>query len=130
MLRAVQRFKNMKILIVDDAKAMRMIVRRTLRQAGVEAERIDEACNGKEALQKITDCSPDLILCDWNMPEMTGIELLRELSKIGCKARFGFVTSEGTPQMLTEAHSAGARFVITKPFTADSFREEIAKALT
>lgn len=121
--------KNMKILIVDDAKAMRMIVRRTLRQAGVEAERIDEACNGKEALERIKESPPDLILCDWNMPEMTGIELLNELTKLGCKARFGFVTSEGTPQMLTTAHSAGARFVITKPFTPDSFRSAIDQAL-
>jgi len=119
----------MKILIVDDAKAMRMIVRRTLRQAGIETERIDEACNGKEALEKISACTPDLILCDWNMPEMTGIELLNELQRIGCKARFGFVTSEGTPQMLSTAHTAGACFVITKPFTPDSFRSEITKAL-
>jgi len=119
----------MKILIVDDAKAMRMIVRRTLRQAGIEAERIDEACNGIEALERIGACAPDLILCDWNMPGMTGIDLLNELTRLGCKARFGFVTSEGTPQMLTTAHTAGARFVITKPFTPESFRTEISKAL-
>lgn len=128
-LRAPFKVTSMKILIVDDAKAMRMIVRRTLRQAGVETERIDEACNGKEALERIKEAPPDLILCDWNMPEMTGIELLNELTKLGCKARFGFVTSEGTPQMLTAAHTAGARFVITKPFTPESFRSAIDQAL-
>ena len=118
----------MKILIVDDAKAMRMIVRRTLRQAGIEAERIDEAADGKEALEKIQAQPPDLVLCDWNMPGMTGIELLTELRKSGSRVHFGFVTSEGTAQMRQTAQAAGARFLITKPFTPDSFRDEIAKA--
>jgi two-component system chemotaxis response regulator CheY len=119
----------MKILIVDDAKAMRMIVRRTLRQAGIEATHIDEACNGREALESIRNSTPDLVLCDWNMPEMTGIELLQELQKNGPKVRFGFVTTEGTPKMVQTAISSGALFLITKPFTPESFRSEISSAL-
>ena len=65
----------MKILIVDDSKAMRMIVVRTLRQCGISGLQLIEAGNGAEALPIIESQTPDLILCDWNMPEMTGIEL-------------------------------------------------------
>ena len=119
----------MKVLIVDDAKAMRMIVRRTLRQAGIETERIDEASDGKEALDKIRAEAPDLVLCDWNMPGMTGIDLLTELQKNGPRVRFGFVTSEGTAEMRQTARAAGARFLITKPFTPNSFRSAIDQAL-
>ena len=67
----------MKILIADDSKAMRMIVIRTMRQAGLEGHEIIEAENGKEALDLTRAKSPDLILSDWNMPEMSGIEFLR-----------------------------------------------------
>ena len=69
----------MKILVVDDSRAMRMIVKRTLRQAGFNNVDVSEADNGKTALQQIDTDPPALILCDWNMPEMNGIELLRDL---------------------------------------------------
>jgi len=62
-----------KVLIVDDSKAMRLIVRRTLRQAGFDDLDASEATNGKEALDAITAAQFDLVLSDWNMPEMTGI---------------------------------------------------------
>ena len=69
----------MKVLIVDDSRAMRMIVKRTLRQAGFSGLHVEEAGNGKEALESIEAGAPDLVLTDWNMPEMTGIELLHAL---------------------------------------------------
>ena len=65
----------MKILIVDDSKAMRMIVARTLNQTDLSGFTKIEASNGVEALEKIEQESPDLVLSDWNMPEMKGIEL-------------------------------------------------------
>lgn len=115
----------MRVLIVDDSKAMRLIVLRTLRQADYEAHEFDQAENGAEALKAIQASCPDLVLSDWNMPEMNGIDLLRALRQSGNDVRFGFVTSEGTPEMRQIAHEAGALFLITKPFTADNFREAL-----
>ena len=112
----------MNVLIVDDSKGMRMIVRRTLRQAGYEQFVVTEAENGAEALKAATAAPPALILCDWNMPEMSGLELLRKLKSAGHKAPFGFVTSESTEEMRETALQAGAAFLVTKPFTAESFR--------
>ena len=94
----------MNILLVDDSKAMRMIVRRTLRQAGYGQETLSEASNGDEALQLVQSIRPDLLLCDWNMPGMSGLELLLKLKSSGFDAKFGFVTSE--PQLPIAPHSA------------------------
>ncbi len=112
----------MKILVVDDSKAMRLIVRRTLRQAGFADEGITEAANGAEALKAIRASTPDLVLSDWNMPEMTGIDLCTTLSSQGPKVPFVFVTSEGTPEMRERAKKAGAVSLIVKPFDAETFR--------
>ena len=115
----------MNILIVDDSKAMRLIVRRTLRQAGFEGHEVEEACNGREALTLLQTKRFHLVLSDWNMPEMSGIELLAALRKQGNAINFGFVTSEGTTEMRTRATDAGAKFLIAKPFTADGLREAL-----
>jgi len=61
-----------------------------------------------------------VVLSDWNMPQMSGIELLTTLQAEGCEAVFGFVTSESTPEMHERARSGGARFLVTKPFTSHS----------
>src|SRR3954462_13566707 len=110
----------MTVLIVDDSKAMRMIVRRALRQAGYGSLDIVEASNGAEALEIAKTGSPDLILGDWNMPVMSGIQCLNGLRESGCKAKFGFVTSESTPEMKAKAMGGGALFLIAKPFSSDS----------
>jgi two-component system chemotaxis response regulator CheY len=115
----------MKILIVDDSMAMRMIVRKTLRQAGFDGHEIIEADDGAKALAAITASAPDLVLSDWNMPNMTGIELLENLKGSGSKVPFGFVTTEATPDMRTRATSSGAKFLISKPFTPESFKEAL-----
>ena len=92
----------MKILIADDSRVMRQIVTRTLRQAGYAGHDLVEASNGAEALALIHAESPDLVLSDWNMPEMTGIERLQES---GTEVPFGFVTSEGSTEMRQRAAS-------------------------
>jgi two-component system, chemotaxis family, chemotaxis protein CheY len=115
----------MKILIVDDSKAMRMIVRRTLRQAGFGDHAVTEANNGKEALETVRESVPDLILSDWNMPEMSGIELLDNLRAEGIGVKFGFVTTERTPEMRVRASEAGAAFLIVKPFTPEDFQNAL-----
>jgi two-component system, chemotaxis family, chemotaxis protein CheY len=111
-----------KILIVDDSRAMRMIVARVLRQANVGKE-IVEAADGVEALAVIRASQPDLVLCDWNMPEMNGIDLLRALRAEGRQVPFGFVTSESTTDMREQAIAAGALFLVAKPFTAETLTE-------
>ncbi|MDR7252861.1 two-component system chemotaxis response regulator CheY [Nocardioides sp. BE266] len=115
----------MKILIADDSRVMRQIVIRTLRQAGYDGHELIEAGNGAEALDLVRSQAPDLVLSDWNMPEMTGIELLRALRSADHQVPFGFVTSEGTPEMREIAASSGALFLIAKPFTPDSLRDQL-----
>lgn len=119
----------MKFLVVDDSKTMRMIVKRTLRQAGYGDHDVIEAVNGKEGLDMVAAEHPDLILCDWNMPEMNGLEFLQALKSGGDATKFGFVTSEGTPEMVKTATENGALFLISKPFTADTFKETLDPVL-
>ena len=113
----------MKILVVDDSKAMRMIIVRTLRQAGFTGHTITEAVHGADALAKLQAEMHDVVLSDWNMPEMSGIELLAAIKKAGMSVRFGFVTSEGTGPMRAQASEAGAEFLIAKPFTVEAFEQ-------
>lgn len=116
----------MKIMIVDDSTAMRLIVKKTLRQAGFEGHEIIEFEDGSLAHGAIGRQKPDLVLSDWNMPHMTGIELLERLKAEGIKVRFGFVTTEATPEMRQRAESAGASFLISKPFTPEMFKETLS----
>jgi two-component system chemotaxis response regulator CheY len=111
-----------RILVVDDSKAMRLIVRRTLRQAGFGDYEVEEATNGLEAISAVENARPDLILSDWNMPEMNGYELLKALRAKKNDVRLGFVTTESTPEMQALANEAGALFLIAKPFTAEQFQ--------
>ena len=115
----------MRIMVVDDSTAMRMIVVRTLRKAGFRDHTFTEAADGAEALDAIRADPPDLVLSDWNMPEMTGIDLLKQLRADGSQIRFGFVTSEFTQEMRDRSREAGALFLIGKPFTEDSFRDTL-----
>jgi two-component system chemotaxis response regulator CheY len=107
----------MKVLIVDDSKAMRMIVRRTLTQARFTNIQVIEASNGIEAIKVIEQESPDLVLSDWNMPEMKGMDLLKTLRSAGRRVPLGFITSESSPEIRDQAIESGAAFVIVKPFT-------------
>lgn len=119
----------MKVLIADDSRVMRAIVLRTLRQAGFAHHDYVEATDGDDALVKIGEHSPELVLSDWNMPNKTGIELLRALRAQGNQVAFGFVTSEGSEDMRATATSAGAMFVIAKPFTAETFEDALSGVL-
>jgi len=120
----------MKILVTDDSRAMRMIVVRTMRQAGLGKHTIVEAENGRLALEKTKEFKPDLILSDWNMPEMTGIEFLKALRASGDKTPFCFVTSEGSEEMVEIAEANGAIGVIVKPFTAEVFMDKLGTVVS
>ena len=119
----------MKILIADDSRVMRQIVIRTLRQAGYDDHDIVEAEDGADALAKVAAETPDLVLSDWNMPNMPGLECLQALRGSGSTVPFGFVTSEGSAEMREKAADAGALFLIAKPFTEESFRENLEGVL-
>jgi two-component system, chemotaxis family, chemotaxis protein CheY len=113
----------MKVMVVDDSTAMRMIVLRTLRKAGFRDHDYEEAVNGADAFAKIKASKPDFVISDWNMPEMTGIELLRALRAESNDVKFGFITTETTAEMKGVATDAGALFIIGKPFNEDTFRD-------
>lgn len=85
----------MRILVVDDSKAMRMIVVRTLHLAGYEEHEIVQAENGRHAIEVISGAPPDLVLCDWNMPEMSGLNCSPP-----CVAPAGRCRSGSSPQRL------------------------------
>lgn len=119
----------MRILVVDDSAAMRMMMLRTLRQAGVATKDVTQAEDGAVALGLIRESEPDLIFCDWNMPNMTGIELLETIRNEGVETTFGFVTTEAGTEMRKRATDAGAQFLIAKPFTVDSFEKVVGKFL-
>jgi len=119
----------MKVLVTDDSRVMRSIITRTLRQAGYPDVEVCQAGNGREALEVIAVEEPDLVLCDWNMPEMNGIDLLMALRAQGRYVPFGFVTSEGSAEMRERAEAAGALFLLAKPFTPESFREALEPVL-
>ena len=117
----------MRILIVDDSKAMRSIVMRSLRQAGYGNHTFEEAGNGLEALNQIRQNPPDLVLADWNMPEMNGITLLQTLRAEKIMTRFGFITSESSPETRELAILNGALFLLTKPFTPETMQTALAQ---
>lgn len=110
----------MSILVVDDSKPMRMIVKKTLKQAGYVSYEIQEASNGREAMAVLRSNKPAVVLSDWNMPEMSGYELLQALTREGIVVPFGFVTSETSEEMKAQARSAGARFLLGKPFSPEA----------
>ena len=112
----------MKVLIVDDSRVMRMMVRRTLRQAGLDKFDVQEAENGALGLAAVKANHPDLILSDWNMPEMSGIDFLRHVREAGITTAFGLVTSEGSAEARAEAMREGANFLIQKPFDVADFK--------
>jgi two-component system chemotaxis response regulator CheY len=119
----------MKILVVDDSRAMRAIIRHAIRQMGLKSFTFLEASNGREALEMVTASPVDLVICDYNMPEMNGFELLQALHQSGKKIRFGFITSDATARLQKEALEEGSSFILTKPFNQASFSETVGPIL-
>lgn len=119
----------MDILVVDDSRTMRIILQRAIKQAGYRTLEVGEAENGSQALEKLQGPQPKLILSDWNMPEMSGLEFLKQLRANGNKVPFGFVTSETSAEMRQVAMESGANFLLTKPFTPDDVQEALSPYL-
>ena len=122
---------KIRTLIVDDSSVMRKIVERSLRQAGIEIDKVVEASNGAEALTALENNVVDLILCDINMPVMDGLEFVRQVSTVESAKGVPIVmiTTEGSESHVVQALSAGARGYIRKPFTADQVKEHVLPIL-
>jgi two-component system chemotaxis response regulator CheY len=119
----------MDILLVDDSKTMRGIVQRAIRQAGYRGLSVGEAENGAQALEKLRAEQPRLILSDWNMPEMSGIDFLVQVRAQANKVPFGFITSENSAGIRQLAMDSGASFLITKPFSPEDVQAALSPIL-
>jgi two-component system, chemotaxis family, chemotaxis protein CheY len=123
--------EKIRALIVDDSSVMRKIVERSLRQAGVEFDKVVEASNGAEALLALQSNVVDLIMCDINMPIMDGLEFVRQVTREGIAPGVPIVmiTTEGSESHVVQALSAGARGYIRKPFTPEQVKEHVLPVL-
>lgn len=116
------------ILIVDDASFMRMMIKDILTKNGFEV--IGEAENGAKAVEKYKELNPELVIMDITMPEMDGIQAVKEIKKINNEARVVMCSAMGQQAMVIEAIQAGAKDFIVKPFQADRVVEAVKKALS
>jgi len=118
---------NMKFLVVDDFATMRRIVRNLLKELGFV--NVDEAEDGVAALQKLRASKFDFVVTDWNMPNMTGIELLRKIRADATLKHLPvlMVTAEARKENIIQAAQAGASGYVVKPFTAATLDEKLKK---
>jgi len=115
----------MKFLIVDDSLAMQSIIKRSLAKAGYEDNDYQAAADGFQALEIIEQWQPDIVITDWHMPNMSGIELLKVVQERGIEVKIGLVTTETNPRCILEAKTAGALFVLHKPFEVEELQQKL-----
>lgn len=120
---------NMRILIVDDFKTMLKIVESMLRQLGFT--QIEEATDGTTALQKLRNAKFDMVLSDWNMEPMTGLDLLKEVRADATLKHLPFIliTAESKTENIIAAKQAGVNNYIVKPFNANTLKEKLSAVL-
>jgi len=118
---------SMKVLVVDDFATMRRIVKGVLKQLGFNS--IVEAEDGTNALDTLKKEKVGLIVSDWNMPKMTGLDLLKAVRGDDALKEIPFimVTAEGQKENVVEAVKAGVSNYIVKPFTPETFSEKLEK---
>jgi len=114
------------ILVVDDAAFMRMMIRDILSREGYT---IHEAVNGRDAVEKYAEVKPDLVTMDITMPELSGIDALRQIRDKDDRARVLMVSALGQQRMIVEALEAGALDFLVKPFQPTKVLETVKKCL-
>jgi len=117
----------MKILLVDDSRTIRNIQKVTLKTLGYED--VAEASDGIEALKVMAESKPDLLLVDWNMPNMDGISLIRKVRETDRALPIIMCTTESEKARVLEAVKAGVNNYIVKPFTAQTLAEKINQTM-
>lgn len=122
-------YSKLKVLIVDDVPSARKVARATLIKLGFTD--IQEASCGKEALKLIKQRVFNLVISDWEMPDLNGLELLRQLRSDSWarEVRFIMVTSNASRDEVLSALKSGVNGYLVKPFNPDTFRQEIEKVL-
>jgi two-component system, chemotaxis family, chemotaxis protein CheY len=116
-------------MIVDDSATMRKIIMRTVRMSGLEFDRTEEAGNGVEAISKLNAQPVDIVLCDINMPEMNGTEMVKKVRQEipNCaQTKIIMVSTESSQELIDGVINDGANGYITKPFTPEKFQEKLA----
>ena len=116
------------ILIVDDSTPMRALIKKVVKASGFDVGEFFEAANGKEACQVLEDAWLDLVLTDYNMPEMNGLELLEAMQQDETHKSIPVVmiTTEGSQQRIEEFMTKGAADYIKKPFTPDEIKQKLS----
>ena len=115
------------ILICDDAAFMRMMIKDILTKNGYNV--VGEAENGQKAIDAYSECNPDLVLMDITMPEMDGIQALKEIKKVDAGAKVIMCSAMGQQAMVIESIQAGAKDFIVKPFQAERVIEAVKKVV-
>ena len=120
-------YETKKVMVVDDSSVMRQIIKNNLKQLGFDQSNLLDAEDGQEALKKINEDEVDLVISDWNMPRMTGIDFLKAVRSDGSLKELPFlmVTSEADKEKIMEAVQAGVNQYIVKPFNATQLEEKI-----
>lgn len=119
--------KNIKILVVDDFPTMRRIIRNLLKDLGYE--NVDEAEDGAMGLEKLRNGSFDFVVSDWNMPNLDGLEMLKQIRADANLSAMPvlMVTAEAKKENIIAAAQAGANGYVVKPFTAATLEEKLNK---
>ena len=117
----------MKVLVADDSGLMRHVLVKILTEAGVES--VVQATNGNEAVQKVEDEAPDLVLMDWVMPNMTGLDAVKKIRASGNNVPIIMCTTEGEQNRIVDAIKAGANNFVVKPFDPKVIMEKVKETL-
>jgi two-component system, chemotaxis family, chemotaxis protein CheY len=117
----------MRILLVDDSQTMRSITRSVL--ATIGPHQVEEAGDGREALDKLATFAPELILCDWSMPVMDGLEFVQTVRRTDQVTPIIMVTTESELSRVMQAVRAGVNHYVVKPFTPNLLRKRIDETL-
>ena len=119
-----------RFMVVDDSRAIQAIISRLIEDCGYPDIEIERANDGEEALALIPRFAPQLLITDWHMPRVSGLELLQTLRQLGqSHVKVGFVTTESSPALLEQARTNGAVFVLNKPFKDGALIENIRAAV-
>jgi two-component system chemotaxis response regulator CheY len=126
------KWAEMRVLVIDDQSTIRGLMKGALKEIGFVHGNIDDANDGKPALQKLLEARYDLIISDWNMPEISGLDLLKIVKAVPgfAKTRFVMVTSQGAQKNVMEAINHGINGYIIKPFTTAHVEKTLQKIIT